>query len=921
MNDFIEITGAKEHNLKDLSVKIPKNKLVVITGLSGSGKSSLAFDTLYAEGQRRYLESFSASYAQQFFLSVKRPEVEKITALSPVVAIKQKTIHRNLRSTVGTITEIYDFMRLLFAKIADAYSFAGHKMTAYTEEEIVRQITRNYQQKDICILAPLVRGRKGHYRELFEQYRKKGFLKVRIDNTITELYEGLFVDRYKIHNIELIVDNLNVSNQNKQRLSDSLHQAIDLSKGLVFITDSEQTTPYSLRLICPETGLSYETPSPNSFSFNSPLGYCPSCKGLGASYETNIKLLIQPECSIKEGGIIPYGKQSPQKKDTALYQLLKKYQIPDNIPIQELPEKKLDLILYGDKGKHKGIAELIEQSFKNNGSEKSLHQWASEFMTLTPCSACNGDRLKKESLHFLIEKKNIAELSRLNLQELYDWFVFLPEILTPRKKIISKEILQEITDRLSFLLEIGLDYLKLSLSADTLSGGEAQRIRLATQIGAQLKGITYILDEPSIGLHQRDNHRLIQSLKRLRDLGNSVLVVEHDRDIMCAADYIIDMGPGAGNAGGHIIAEGTPDYFLTQAQTPTALFLKAAQEKKIFPRKKDNGQKITLTGAQGHNLKNISVSFPLGTLIVVTGVSGSGKSSLITHTLYPALLEKTQKIKKKCLSYEYISGTEHINKVIEIDQSPIGRIPRSNPATYCGFFTDIRTLYAALPASKIRAYKIGRFSFNVAGGRCEDCQGAGFKTIEMGILPAAHVPCATCAAKRYNRETLDIRYKGKSISDVLHMSVDEALVFFNAIPQIHRKIKTLQEVGLGYLPLGHSALFLSGGEAQRVKLSTELSKKDTKKTFYILDEPTTGLHFQDIALLMQVLKKLVDKGNTVLIIEHNMDVIALADYIIDMGIEGGAGGGLVVASGLPEEICGVRKSVTGKYLKEVLQIQ
>lgn len=918
MNAFIEITGAQEHNLKNLSVKIPKNKLVVITGLSGSGKSSLAFDTLYAEGQRRYLESFSASYAQQFFLSVKRPEVEKIIALSPVVAIKQKTVHRNLRSTVGTVTEIYDFMRLLFAKIADAYSFAGHKMTAYTEEEIIRKITKNYQQKDICILAPLVRGRKGHYRELFEQYRKKGFLKVRTDNTITELYEGLSLDRYKIHNIELVVDTLNVSDKNKQRLSDSLHQALHLSKGLVFIAYKEEITQYSIALICPETGLSYETPSPNSFSFNTPFGYCPTCKGLGASYETDKKLLIQPELSIKEGGIIPYGKQSSQKKDAALYQLLKKYQIPDNIPIQQIPEKKLDLILYGDKKLYKGIVELIEQSFKNNGTEKSLHQWASAFMTFTPCSDCHGDRLKKESLHFLIEKKNIAELSHLNLQELYKWLHLLPQTLTPRKKIISKEILKEITDRLSFLLEIGLDYLKLSLPVDTLSGGEAQRIRLATQIGAQLKGITYILDEPSIGLHQRDNHRLIRSLKRLRDLGNSVLVVEHDRDIMCAADYIIDMGPGAGKAGGYIIAQGTPKHFLTQAQTPTALFLKAAQEKKVFPRKKDNGDKIRITGARGHNLQNISVSFPLGTLIVVTGVSGSGKSSLITHTLYPALLEKIQKIKKKCLPYQEISGTEHINKVIEIDQSPIGRIPRSNPATYCGFFTDIRTLYAALPASKIRAYKIGRFSFNVTGGRCEDCQGAGFKTMEMGILPAVHVPCATCAAKRYNRETLDIRYKGKSISDILHMSVDEAITFFSAIPQIYRKIKVLQEVGLGYLPLGHSALFLSGGEAQRVKLSTELSKKDTKKTFYILDEPTTGLHFQDIALLMQVLRKLVEKGNTVLIIEHNMDVIAQADYIIDMGVEGGSGGGEVVAFGSPEEICQVRQSITGKYLQKEL---
>jgi len=941
-NDFIEVYGAREHNLKNIDIKIPKNQLVVFTGLSGSGKSSLAFDTIYNEGQRRYMESFGA-YARQFVGDMERPDVDKITGLSPVISIEQKTTNKNPRSTVGTVTEIYDFLRLLFARVGEAYSYnTGKKMVKFSEEEIVSAIVDRYENKKISLLAPLVRGRKGHYRELFEEVRKKGFLKVRVDGEIKDLVPKMQVDRYKIHDIELVVDRLPVNDEMKFRLSQSVQKTLQLGKDLLFllVEGNDKIVQFSKQLMCIDTGISYEEPSPNAFSFNSPYGACPTCKGLGNVYTIDMdEVLPDKNKSVKDGAIVPLGEEREASVFQQVVAFAKKHKINLDKPLKDLPQAQVDLLLYGDlgingdlnldlsdetvpleyTGSYEGIIPMLKRWFSSPNSNEALRAWVEKYMQLADCTTCNGTRLKKESLWFKVDNRNIAELSDMNLDNLAAWFDGLELRLDKKQNAIAKDVLKEIRERLQFLLDVGLTYLTVGRPSRTLSGGESQRIRLATQIGSQLQGITYILDEPSIGLHQRDNQRLITALQNLRDIGNSVLVVEHDKDIMMAADYLVDIGPKAGKHGGQIVTEGVPEFVL-KSNSDTAQYLSGKKNIDIpKERRKGNGKFIELTGVTGNNLQNVSVKFPLGKLILVTGVSGSGKSTLINETLYPLLNKFCYNSKANPLPYKNIKGMEQVDKVIEIDQSPIGRTPRSNPATYCGFFTDIRTLFAAVPEAKIRGYNAGRFSFNVKTGRCDVCEGGGMRVIEMNFLPDVYVHCEKCNGRRYNRETLEIRYKGKSISDVLDMTVDEAVEFFQAVPYIYRKIKVLQEVGLGYITLGQSAVTLSGGEAQRVKLSTELGKKDTGKTFYILDEPTTGLHFQDIQHLLVVLYKLVDRGNTVLVIEHNMDVIKVADHIIDIGPEGGDGGGRVLYEGTPEGLVKVKESFTGKFLQTELK--
>jgi excinuclease ABC subunit A len=959
----IEVYGARVHNLKNIDIAIPKQQLVVITGISGSGKSSLAFDTIYSEGQRRYMETFG-TYARQFIGDMERPDVDKITGLSPVISIEQKTTNKNPRSTVGTITEIYDFFRLLFARIGEAYSYnTGKKMVKWSEEEIVENIFDRFQERRISLLAPLVRGRKGHYRELFEDLRKKGYLRVRVDGEVQELVPKMQVDRYKIHDIELVVDRLQVTDDLKARLSQSVQQTLKLGKDLLFVLlepDKEansrqansrksakanqselfngqagELVQYSKLLMCEDTGISYEEPSPNAFSFNSPYGACPDCRGLGTSYHINMEAVIpDATLSINDGGIAPLGEEREAYVFKQAQELAKKNKISLTKPIESLPEKSLNLILYGNEegieseidfenlkfdpqAPYEGIVNMLKRWF-NSGYSEGLREWAEGFMQLRPCDTCGGTRLKKESLWFRVDNRNISELSEMNLDNLAAWMDGLELRIDNKQKLIARDVLKEIRERLQFLLNVGLTYLTLNRSSKTLSGGESQRIRLATQIGSQLQGITYILDEPSIGLHQRDNHRLIDALKNLRDIGNSVLVVEHDKDIMMAADHLIDIGPRAGYHGGKVVAQGKPESML-KLDTLTAGYLNGKHRIEVpVERRKGSSKFLELKGATGNNLQNVSVKFPLGKFIVVTGVSGSGKSTLINETLYPILATHAYGSRVSPLPYKNIKGLEHIDKVIEIDQSPIGRTPRSNPATYCGFFTEIRTLFASVPEAKIRGYNAGRFSFNVKNGRCDVCEGGGMRVIEMNFLPDVYVHCEKCNGKRYNRETLEIRYKGKSIADVLEMTVEEACEFFQAVPYIHRKIKVLEEVGLGYITLGQSAVTLSGGEAQRVKLSTELGKRDTGKTFYILDEPTTGLHFEDIRHLLDVLNKLVDRGNTVLVIEHNMDVIKVADHLIDIGPEGGDGGGRVLFEGTPEDLVKVEESHTGRFLKAEL---
>lgn len=941
-DDTIEVFGAREHNLKNIDISIPKNKLVVFTGVSGSGKSSLAFDTIYNEGQRRYMESFSA-YARQFVGDMERPDVDKITGLSPVISIEQKTTNKNPRSTVGTITELYDFLRLLYARVGEAYSYnTGKKMVKFSEEEIVQAIFSKFKNKKISLLAPLVRGRKGHYRELFEDIRKKGFLKARIDGEVTDLAPRMQVDRYKIHDIEVVVDRLQVTDDMKVRLSQSVQKTLVMGKDLMFllINDDNKVVQFSKQLMCVDTGISYEEPSPNAFSFNSPYGACPVCKGLGTVYQVNMDAVIPDmSVSVNNGGIVALGEEREAYIFKQVQQLSKKYKFSLDKPLKDMSPKAMNILLYGKEEvtdnddeevemdvaqegpiyyatEYEGIINMLKRWFSSPTTTEAMRDWVEKYMKLKPCETCHGTRLRKESLWFKVDEKNIAELSDTDLDKLFNWFDGIEKRLSDKQNAIAKDILKEIRERLGFLLNVGLTYLTLYRPSKSLSGGEYQRIRLATQIGSQLQGITYILDEPSIGLHQRDNQRLITALQNLRDIGNSVLVVEHDKDIMLAADHLVDIGPRAGTYGGNIVAAGTPAEVL-KSGSETSLYLSG---KKTIPipaeLRKGNGKSIDLKGATGNNLKNVSVSLPLGKLILVTGVSGSGKSTLINDTLYPLLSNYCYKSKAVPLAYKTIKGLDNIDKVIEIDQSPIGRTPRSNPATYCGFFTDIRTLFASVPEAKIRGYNAGRFSFNVKSGRCDVCEGGGMRVIEMNFLPDVYVHCEKCNGKRYNRETLEIRYKGKSISDVLDMTVDDAVEFFSAVPFIYRKIKVLQEVGLGYITLGQSAVTLSGGEAQRVKLATELGKRDTGKTFYILDEPTTGLHFQDIQHLLDVLNKLVDRGNTVLIIEHNMDMIKVADHIIDIGPEGGSGGGQVLYEGTPKEMLKVKESFTAKYLKE-----
>lgn len=938
-DDNIAVFGAREHNLKNLDLQLPKNKLVVITGISGSGKSSLAFDTIYAEGQRRYMESFSA-YARQFIGDMERPDVDKITGLSPVISIEQKTTNKNPRSTVGTITEIYDFMRLLYARIGVAYSYnSGKRMTRFSEEEILAHLFKNYPKKKLNILAPLVRGRKGHYRELFEQVRKQGYLKVRVDGEIQDLKERMQVDRYKIHDIELVIDRIQVQEDARTRISQSVQKALQMGKGLMFVmdNDTQKVSQYSKQLMCEDTGLSYEEPSPNTFSFNSPYGACPRCKGLGTIYQINMDDVIPDySVSINDGGLAPLGEARDTFTFKQVQQLARKYKFSLTGPISNIPQKALNVLLFGDENgklevdmgfeenggngyatEYEGVVNMVRRYF-NDSSSDYVRNWAEGFMQLSTCPECNGARLKKESLHFKVDEKNIAELGDMDLDKLGDWFRNIEKRLDNKQNVIAKDILKEIRERLQFLLNVGLSYLTLNRATRSLSGGESQRIRLATQIGSQLMGITYILDEPSIGLHQRDNMQLIEALQRLKDMGNTVIVVEHDKDIMLHADHLVDIGPGAGVHGGQIVAQGTPQEVL-KLDTPTAGYLAGTRGIGIpAERRKGNGKSLELKGATGNNLKNVSIKLPLGSFICVTGVSGSGKSTLINETLYPILSKHAYDSKLVPMPYKSIKGLENIDKVIEIDQSPIGRTPRSNPATYCGFFTDIRQLFSQVPEAKIRGYNAGRFSFNVKSGRCDVCEGGGMRVIEMNFLPDVYVHCEKCNGRRYNRETLEIRYKGKSISDVLDMTVDEAVEFFQPVNYIYRKIKTLQDVGLGYITLGQSAVTLSGGEAQRVKLATELSKKDTGKTIYILDEPTTGLHFQDIQLLLNVLNKLVDRGNTVLVIEHNLDVIKMADHIIDLGPEGGAGGGTILCTGTPEEVSTCKDSHTARFLKKEL---
>jgi excinuclease ABC subunit A len=933
--DYIDVVGARENNLKNIDVKIPRNKLVVITGLSGSGKSSLAFDTIFAEGQRRYMETLSA-YARQFLGNMDRPDVEKIDGLSPVISIEQKTTAWNPRSTVGTTTELYDFLRLLYARIGEAYSYdTGKRMVKFTEEAIINHIITNYNEQRIVILSPLVRGRKGHYRELFEQTRKKGYEKVRVDGEILDIALGMQLDRYKVHDIEVVVDRIKVEESKRVRIAASLSTAFRLGNELVFILnqDTNEFMPFSKQLMDPDTGLSYEEPSPNTFSFNSPYGTCETCKGLGEIFEADIQLVIPDDTkSINEVGIAPFGEVRENSTFTQLIAIAKKYKFTFDTPVKDIPKEAKDIILYGgaesetkkyDYIPHdyvynlgeKGLMNMLKTWYEETTSEK-IRQWAEEFMSVNVCPSCNGFRLKKDSLQFKWAGKHIGQLAKMDIVDLAAWMDDLPNHIDEKQLTIGTEVIKEIKTRLRFLLDVGLDYLMLDRPTRTLSGGESQRTRLATQIGSKLTGISYIMDEPSIGLHQRDNHRLIKALKELTEIGNTVLVVEHDKDIMLASDYLIDLGPGAGEHGGEIIAEGRPEDFMFLGGV-TADYL---SNKKSIPipskRRKGNGDFLELKGAQGHNLKNVDIKIPLGTLTVVSGVSGSGKSSLVNETLYPILRKFFYKSLQKPLQYAHISGLDKVDKVIEIDQSPIGRTPRSNPATYTGVFDDIRKLFSITPEAKIRGYKSGRFSFNVKGGRCETCEGAGKRVIEMNFLPNVYIDCETCLGKRYNRETLEILYKGKSISDVLDMSVEDAAVFFENIPNIYRKMKTLNSVGLGYIKLGQQATTLSGGEAQRVKLSEELSKKDTGNTVYILDEPTTGLHFQDIQHLIDVINKLVDKGNTVIIIEHNLDVVKVADYVIDVGPEGGKNGGNILFQGTPEKLIKIKDSHTGFYLEK-----
>ncbi|WP_299437065.1 excinuclease ABC subunit UvrA [uncultured Aquimarina sp.] len=938
-DDNIEVLGARVHNLKNIDVTIPREKLVVITGLSGSGKSSLAFDTIYAEGQRRYIETFSA-YARQFLGSLERPDVDKIDGLSPVIAIEQKTTSKSPRSTVGTITEIYDFLRLLFARGSDAYSYnTGEKMVSYSDEQIKELILKDFNGKKINILAPVVRSRKGHYRELFEQIAKQGFVKVRTDGEIKDITKGMKLDRYKNHDIEIVIDRIAVADDkdNSKRLMETINTAMYHGDDVLMVIEQGSTEArfFSRNLMCPSSGISYPNPEPNNFSFNSPKGACPKCNGIGNLYEVNIKKIIPDDSkSIKSGGLVPQG---PQKNNWIFKQLeliAQRYDFKLSDPIKKIPEEAMEVILYGGKEKFsinsktlgvtreykidfEGIATFIDTTYTNNDST-SLRRWAKDFMDNIECPTCDGSRLRKESLYFKVGEKNIADLANMDISELATWFKDLPDTLNEKQKQISGEILKEINTRLQFLIDVGLTYLSLNRSSKSLSGGEAQRIRLATQIGSQLVGVLYILDEPSIGLHQRDNEKLINSLVQLRDIGNSVIVVEHDKDMIERADHVIDIGPRAGKHGGEIISEGTPEDLRTHA-TLTADYLSGKRQIEVpAKRRKGNGKKISLTGATGNNLKNVSIDIPLGKMVAVTGVSGSGKSTLINETLYPILNAYYFNGVKKPMPYKKIKGLEHADKVIDINQSPIGRTPRSNPATYTGVFSEIRTLFSKTPEAMIRGYKPGRFSFNVTGGRCETCKGGGLRVIEMNFLPDVYVECETCQGKRFNRETLEIRYKGKSISDVLEMTINESCDFFDQIPKIFRKLKTIRSVGLGYITLGQQSTTLSGGEAQRIKLATELSKRDTGNTFYILDEPTTGLHFEDIRVLMEVLNELVNKGNTVLIIEHNLDVVKMADYIIDIGYEGGRNGGEVVAKGTPEEIIKNKKSYTAKFLKKEL---
>ncbi|WP_430426419.1 excinuclease ABC subunit UvrA [Maribacter litoralis] len=936
----IEVKGARVHNLKNIDVTIPRDKLVVITGLSGSGKSSLAFDTIYAEGQRRYIETFSA-YARQFLGGLERPDVDKIDGLSPVIAIEQKTTSKSPRSTVGTITEIYDFLRLLYARAADAHSYnTGEKMVSYSDEQIKNLIIESYLDKKINILAPVIKSRKGHYRELFEQIAKQGFVKVRVDGEIKDIVKGMKVDRYKTHDIEIVIDRLKVAENEDfhKRLSESINTAMYSGNNVLMVLEEGTEVPryFSRDLMCPTTGISYPTPEPNTFSFNSPKGMCPNCKGLGHVYEVNErKIFPNKKLSIKGGGIAPLGDYKKSWAFKQIETIAERYNFQITDPIETIPAKAIEILLNGGKESfevdsktlgvkrtykidYEGISNFIKNQF-DEAPSTSIKRWAKEYMDKIKCPACNGYRLKKESLYFKIEEKNIAELANLDIVELASFFEGLDKKLSGNQLKIAEEIIKEIKTRIQFLLDVGLDYLSLNRSSKSLSGGEAQRIRLATQIGSQLVGVLYILDEPSIGLHQRDNERLIKSLESLRDIGNSVIVVEHDRDMIERADHVIDIGPKAGKNGGEIISEGTPEE-LKHVHTLTADYMTGVKEIEVPKKRREgNGNEIVLSGCTGNNLKNITVKFPLGKMIGVTGVSGSGKSTLINETLYPIMNAHYFNGVKKPMPYKKITGLEHIDKVIDINQSPIGRTPRSNPATYTGVFSEIRSLFAKTTEASIRGYKPGRFSFNVKGGRCETCQGGGLRVIEMNFLPDVYVECETCNGKRFNRETLEIRYKGKSISDVLEMTINEAVSFFELIPKIHRKLKTIQDVGLGYISLGQQSTTLSGGEAQRIKLATELSKRDTGNTFYILDEPTTGLHFEDIRVLMEVLNKLADKGNTVLVIEHNMDVIKMVDYIIDIGYEGGRSGGQLVAKGTPEQVAKNKKSYTAKFLKRELK--
>ncbi len=950
-DERINIWGARVHNLKNVDVEIPRNSLTVITGLSGSGKSSLAFDTIFAEGQRRYIETFSA-YARNFLGGMERPDVDKITGLSPVISIEQKTTNKNPRSTVGTTTEVYDFLRLLFARAGTAYSYAtGEKMVKYTEEKVLSMIREDYAEKKIYLLAPLVRNRKGHYRELFESMRRKGYLHIRIDGVITEITRGMKVDRYKNHNIEVVIDKMSLppyspdEDSRTERLKKSVSLAMKQGEGIIMVMDMTNASQndsagevkyYSKRLMCPTTGISYGDPAPNKFSFNSPEGACPHCKGLGYINEIDLdKVIPDRRLSIYEGAIAPLGKYKSQLIFWQIDAILHNYDCNLKTPVKELPEEALQEVLYGSLTDVRISKDLVHtssdffvafngvikylRSIMENDDSASGQKWADQFLATAVCPECQGQRLNRESLSYRIWDKNISELAQMDISELKEWLSKVEEHMEPQQQKIAEEILKEIRTRLDFMLEVGLDYLSLDRQSASLSGGESQRIRLATQIGSQLVNVLYILDEPSIGLHQRDNERLIASLKELRDIGNTVIVVEHDKDMMRSADYIVDIGPKAGRKGGEVVFQGTPAEMM-KTDTLTAQYLNGHKEIALpDKRRKGNGKVITLRGAAGNNLKHVDVTFPLGTLIVVTGVSGSGKSTLINETLQPILSQHFYRSLKKPMKYDSIEGLEHIDKVVNVDQTPIGRTPRSNPATYTGVFSDIRSLFVNLPEAKIRGYKPGRFSFNVKGGRCETCGGNGYKTIEMNFLPDVYVPCEVCHGKRYNRETLEVRYKGKSIADVLDMTINQAVEFFENVPDILRKIKTIQDVGLGYIKLGQPSTTLSGGESQRVKLATELSKKDTGKTLYILDEPTTGLHFEDIRILMNVLQQLVDRGNTVIIIEHNFDVIKLADYIIDMGPEGGRKGGTILTTGTPEEVAKSKKGFTPRFLREEIK--